>query len=164
MNAPLVDFKSAMRRLTATVSVVSCTRDGEWFGMTATAITSVCADPPTVLVCVNGAAAIHNPLVESGRFCVNVLRIDQQEISVTFGGKLKGRDRFGVGDWSLSFDGIPVLTGAQANIVASAQKVVPFGTHSVIIGAVDRVLVSEKIAPLLYENGRYMRSAELVSA
>lgn len=163
MNASVVDFKSAMRRLTTTVSVVSCARGDQWYGMTATAVTSVCMDPPSLLVCVNGSAAIHNPLVESGRFCVNVLRVDQQEISAAFGGKLKGRSRFDVGEWHLSADGIPILNGAQANIMVSAQKIIPFGTHSVIIAVVDHVSVSEAVAPLLFENGRYVRSSELAS-
>jgi len=162
MNALVVDFKSAMRRLTTAVCVVSCARGSEWYGMTATAVTSVCADPPAVLVCVNGASAIHNPLIESGRFCVNVLHVHQQDISAAFGGNLKGRSRFTMGDWSLSPDDVPILGGAQANILASAQKVIPFGTHSVIIAAVDQVLVLEEIVPLLYEDGRYVRSSELV--
>ena len=132
--------------------------------MTATAVTSVCAEPPAVLVCVNGAAAIHNPLLESDRFCINVLHIDQQEISAAFGGKLKGQSRFSVGDWRLSSDDVPILGGAQANILASARQVVPFGTHSVIIAVVDRVFVSKPVAPLLYENGRYVRSSELAQA
>jgi flavin reductase len=48
-------FRSAMRRLVATVSVVTCADADGWHGMTATAVTSVCIDPPAILVCVNTA-------------------------------------------------------------------------------------------------------------
>ena len=71
-----------MRRLTTTVCVISCSLGDMWYGMTATAVTSVCADPPSLLVCINGSAAIHDPLIQSKRFCVNLLRVGQESVSV----------------------------------------------------------------------------------
>ena len=43
-------FKLAMRRLAATVTIVTAGREGRRFGMTATAVTSVTAAPPTLLI------------------------------------------------------------------------------------------------------------------
>jgi flavin reductase (DIM6/NTAB) family NADH-FMN oxidoreductase RutF len=153
-----VDFKSAMRRLTTTVSVISTAHEGEWFGMTATAVTSVCADPAALLVCVNATSSLHAPLLASGRFCVNILQVDQHEVSNAFGGKLKGLERFSVGDWTTSAEGLPILIEAQANLVCRLEQSVRFGTHDIVIGAVERVSMREKISPLLYEDGKYARS------
>ena len=155
------DFRGAMRRLTTTVSVVSCAQGDTWFGMTATAVTSVCTDPPALLVCINSTAAIHTPLQYSRRFCVNMLRVGQESVSRAFGGKLKGMDRFAEGVWSLSDGGLPFLETAQANLFCRIEQVVPFGTHSIFIGAVEWVHMSDLIEPLLYEDGRYVRSAAL---
>jgi flavin reductase len=158
------DFRGAMRRLTTTVSVISCAHGETWYGMTATAVTSVCADPPALLVCVNSSTAMHEPLVLTKRFCVNMLRVGQQAISAAFGGKLRGPERFNLGGWRLSDDGLPYLEGAQANIFCRTEQVVPFGTHSIFIGAVEWVDLAEAISPLLYEDGRYVMSAALSRA
>ncbi len=163
MNAvtELPDFRGAMRRLTTTVSVISCAHGDTWFGMTATAVTSVCAEPPALLVCVNGSSAIHSPLESSKRFCVNMLRVGQESVSTAFSGRLRGVERFSAGTWSLSDAGLPYLETAQANIFCRTDQVMRFGTHSIFIGAVEWVKLSETVAPLLYENGRYMKSMNL---
>lgn len=158
------DFRGAMRRLTTTVSVISCSHRDTWYGMTATAVTSVCADPPALLVCVNNSSAVHQPLVLTKRFCVNMLRVGQQAISAAFGGKLRGVERFSLGVWRLSDHGSPYLESSQANIFCRTEQVVPFGTHSIFIGAVEWVHLAEAISPLLYEDGRYVMSAALSRA
>jgi Flavin reductase like domain len=93
-------FRAAMRRFASTVSIISCNDpDGQLHGMSATAVTSVCADPPTVLVCVNNSAATHGALSRRGRFCINILRSFHSELSQVFSGKIKGHERFCVGNW-----------------------------------------------------------------
>jgi flavin reductase (DIM6/NTAB) family NADH-FMN oxidoreductase RutF len=60
-------YWSAMRRLDATVCVMTCAdRDG-WHGMPATALTSLCIDPPALIVCVNKAATFW-PAFRFGKF------------------------------------------------------------------------------------------------
>jgi flavin reductase len=155
------DFRTAMRRLTTTVSVVSCSQGDIWMGMTATAVTSVCADPPALLTCINASSAIHSPLAATRRFCINMLKVGQEDISAAFSGKLRGRERFSQGTWLQSEDGLPYLESAQANIFCATEQVVPFGTHSIFIGRVEKVHISDHIAPLLYEDGRYVKSTSL---
>ena len=46
-------FKQAMRRVAATVNVISICVDGKPMGITATAVSVVSMDPPSLLVCVN---------------------------------------------------------------------------------------------------------------
>ncbi|UXT61358.1 flavin reductase family protein (plasmid) [Agrobacterium fabrum] len=150
-----------MRRLTTTVSVITSSTDGDWYGMTATAVTSVCAEPAALLVCINASSSLHSPVLASGQFCVNMLQVNQQDISTAFAGRLKGRDRFLAGDWRISEEGLPYLTDAQASLFCTLQQTVPFGTHSIVIGTVNRVLFSETISPLLYEDGKYARSMAL---
>jgi len=55
-------FRDAMRRFATTVSIISCASDGCRDGMSATAITSLSVEPPSLLVCVNKSAATHRVL------------------------------------------------------------------------------------------------------
>lgn len=132
--------------------------------MTATAVTSVCTEPAALLVCINTSSSLHSPVLTSGRFCVNMLQVNQQDISTAFAGRLKGRDRFLAGDWHMSDEDLPYLTGAQASLFCTLQQKVRFGTHTIHIGTVNRVLISETISPLLYEDGKYARSMPIAQS
>ena len=60
-------FRSTMRKLAAGVTVITTSYQGALHGMTATAICSVSADPPTVLVAVNRTARTR-PNIEGAGF------------------------------------------------------------------------------------------------
>jgi hypothetical protein len=81
------DFRKAMRTLASAVSIVSTAYDNRRFGMTATAVCSLSMQPPTLLVCINQSTSLHHPLLSAGRFCINILHADQDELARTFGRK-----------------------------------------------------------------------------
>ena len=57
---PLGDqFRDAMRRLTGTVTIVTVRHGAEQHGTTATAVTSLSMDPPSILVCFNRDSRLH---------------------------------------------------------------------------------------------------------
>lgn len=158
------EFKRAMRRLASTVTIISTADvNGNRFGMAATAVNSVSTEPPSLLVCVNHSASIHAPLTGRGTFCVNVLSTEHEDLVSAFSGRLAGAERFTVGDWHDDDRGIPYLEDAQCNFVCDVDTVVPFGTHSVIIGRVQAVRVAEGIAPLIYADGRLAASQSLTA-
>ena len=71
MSADLGEqFRAAMRRFPSTVSVISTAKDGQRHGMTATAVTSVSLDPPSLLVCVNRSGRLFDLMESCRRFCV----------------------------------------------------------------------------------------------
>jgi flavin reductase (DIM6/NTAB) family NADH-FMN oxidoreductase RutF len=146
------DFRSTMRRLASTVTLLSTSWNGRRFGMTATTVTSVSLKPPSLLAIINQTASIHAPLVASGRFCVNILFRGQREFCDAFSGHLKGDERFQVGRW-MDQDGTPYLQDAQANVFCTVDKTVPYGTHSIVVGRVCRALSKLEISPLLYLDG-----------
>lgn len=162
MNTPSVDiaqvtgdFKRAMRRLASTVTIMSTADvNGHRYGMTATAVNSLTMDPPALLICVNHSASIHDPLTGRGRFCINVLTTEHEELVSAFGGRLKGDARFEVGEWRTEESGMPYLEGAQCNLFCDVDSVVSFATHSIIIGRVTAVRVEEGISPLIYADGK----------
>jgi flavin reductase (DIM6/NTAB) family NADH-FMN oxidoreductase RutF len=62
-----------MRCIAATVIIVTADDGERYHGMTATAVTSLCMEPPSLLVCVNQKAFLHDMLLRAANFCVNVL-------------------------------------------------------------------------------------------
>lgn len=156
-------FKLAMRRLTSTISLVTTSHEGRRIGMAATAVQSVTTDPATLLVCVNRNASISEPLRERGRFAVNLLHVSHQDLVPIFSGKLKDEARFDHGAWITRHE-IPVLADAQAALVCETVDIATVGTHDVIFGRVMHVEVRDEIAPLLYEDGRFVRSQYLLAA
>ena len=148
------DFRKAMRRLASAVTVISATHDGRRHGMTATAVTSVSCEPPSLLACINRAASLHDPLVASARFCVNILYGDQSNVADAFGGGGNG-DRFNTGTWMAHANGLPYLADAQASLFCDADLVTRYGTHSIVVGKISEIIVGGHVAPLLYQDGRY---------
>lgn len=149
------DFRLAMRRLASAVAVVATARGEEWLGMTATSVTSLSMDPPSLLVCINRNAAIHSAITPGTTFSVNILHDGQSAISAAFGGGAKGADRFRSGDWRADAAGTPVLHDAAAAIACVADASMDYGTHTIVIGKVSQTLLSPREAPLIYVNGRY---------
>lgn len=107
-------FRLAMRRFASTVSVISTLKDDAHHAMTATAVTSLSMEPPSLLVCVYRESRFHKVLQDQNLFCVNVLYSDQAEASQAFSKPVAAQDhdRFG---WSKS-GGFCYLTDAQANL------------------------------------------------
>ena len=157
-------FRDAMRRLAATVTIISASHGGRRHGMTATAVTSLSMDPPSLLVCVNRTGSLHALLSESRRFCVNLLKSEQAALSDAFAGKLASEERFLHGNWAEDRDGIPYLADAQASIFCERQDAIDYGSHSIFIGRAESVHLAEDICPLLYSNGAYSRCAPLALA
>ncbi len=74
------DFLDAMRRVASTVSIITVAGPADrWLGMTATSVTSVAMEPPSLLVCLNRRGGTHDVVKQVGRFCVNVLSEGQAD-------------------------------------------------------------------------------------
>ncbi|MGF7159282.1 flavin reductase (DIM6/NTAB) family NADH-FMN oxidoreductase RutF [Rhodoligotrophos appendicifer] len=146
-------FRASMRRLAATVSIITTRHRGVPHGMTATAVSSLTVEPPALLVCVNRQASIHRPISEAGFFCVNFLGLDHEALCAPFGGKLQGEERFGIGDWHMEGPEPPFLHGAQANIFCRVDRLFDYATHTIFIGRVSAIRLDREIVPLVHLNG-----------
>src|SRR5687768_16548600 len=111
------EFKHGMRQLAAGVNIVTVVHEGARDGLTATAVCSISAEPPHLLVCVYASAGAHWPIHRSGAFCLNVLARDQEAIARRFAG-MDGSpriERFALGAWDELTTGAPALKDALAN-------------------------------------------------
>lgn len=145
-----------LRRFAKGVSVISAEFDGSKYAIVATAVSEVSIDPPTLLVCINQSASISMPMKEGADFAINFLSADQTEVAKACSGGKSGEDRFTVGDWTKSEDGeFWTLKGAQASYMCRIRQQIEVGTHTIFVGAVQQVHISEHIAPLVYFDGSY---------
>jgi flavin reductase len=148
------DFRQAMRRLATTVAIVTTGNQQNYAGMAATAVMSVTADPPTLVVAVNRSASMTPVLGEHGWFCVNLLAERHQELVAVFGGKKAGQARFEVGDWAFDATHPPVLTDAAASLVCQTTGRFDVGTHTLFVGEVRAIANHPRIDPLIWVDGR----------
>ena len=147
-------FKQAMRCVASTVNVITICVDGQPQGITATAMSSLAMDPPSLLVCINRAAALHGSIRDVSHFGVNVLHRDQEHLAQMFADRNKAALRFTEG-WHLDCQRPPRLLDAQASILCRRIDHHQFGTHSIFIGVVDEVVVRPEVDPLVYLDGMY---------
>lgn len=149
-------FKSAMRRLAASVAVVVVRGDNGPVGMAATSVTSLTVDPPALLVCVNRATSIHASLNPGAPMSVNLLSRHQSQVSAAFGGGMPHDERFSVGDWNAGLQGLPELAEAQANLACVVDTMLAYATHSIVIARVIEARISGEVSPLIYQDGAYL--------
>jgi len=164
MEAKPVDveqFKVGMRTLAGAVNIITSVHAGHRHGMTATAVCSASAEPPTVLACINKLASTHGEVSKSKAFCVNVLRAEDWELSTHFSGAQTGEARFKSRDWTRLATGSPVLIDALVSFDCRVVKKLAHGTHTIFLGQVEQVLMGKKGKPLLYSEGQYAKLASL---
>jgi len=154
-RAELLDaFRSAMRHVAATVYAVTTGAIGERHGILATAVSSLSFEPPSLLVCVNRAASLHEPLACAEVFCVNVLGLGNREIAEVFE-KARGEGRFAAGVWD-ERHGVPVLANAQSHFICRTAHRHEFGTHTIFIGELIDARHRQDAAPLTYYDRHYI--------
>ncbi|KAI8938322.1 hypothetical protein NX059_005974 [Plenodomus lindquistii] len=149
-------MKEALRRHAKAVVIISCVHFDTRYAMAATASVELSLNPPSLLICVNKTASIHEPLTRgASRFCVSILKSDQQEIASVCSGKLKGEARFAQGNWAYDDAGTPYLADAQANFFCELDGSLEYGTHVAFVGAIKAINTTGEVDPLVYADGRY---------
>ncbi len=150
-------FRSAMRKLAGAVSVLTVGQGDERTGLTATSVTSLSVEPPTLLICVNRATSSVVPLLKERAFAINVLRPHHEPVADRFAGKggLKGPARYDGADWTRLSTGAPVLADALAAFDCELEDVIERHSHLIVIGRVVASRITESAEPLLYWAGSY---------
>jgi flavin reductase (DIM6/NTAB) family NADH-FMN oxidoreductase RutF len=160
-------FREMMAAFPTGVSVVTA-QDGAArpYGMTCSALCSVSADPPSLLVCLRAASPTLSAVLSGGGFAVNLLHGDAQEVAALFASGAP--DRFDRVSWRPGRDGgSPVLVDA-AHAVADClvERMHPAGDHVIVVGAVRSVERFREGSALLYgfrEYSLWGRAADPVS-
>ena len=140
------------------VSVVTTDGPHGRFGLTVSAVSSVSAEPPLVLICINRKSPALVALDGNGSFAVNLLGAHNRAYAETFSGRPRDGKPFDFAnhDWREGETGLPLVTGATAAFECETHDSLDAGTHRIYIG---RVVAAHKgdAEPLVYCNRAFRR-------
>ncbi|MFD7707404.1 flavin reductase family protein [Streptomyces sp. NPDC059785] len=151
----LQTFRSVMGSLPTGVSVVtSVTGDGEPRGLTCSAVCSVSASPPLLLVCVKQPSATLAAIHQSSVFAVNFLSAEMAETARTFASPVP--ERFAGVPWTPGKrTDAPLLhsTVAYAECILTSSHLA--GDHQVLIGRLVNGDIATDRFPLAYWRAQF---------
>lgn len=157
------DYREVLTRFATGVTVVTTleeTDDGpQPWGTTVNSFTGISLDPPLVMVSIGRERSIHPIIERTGRFGVNILAENSQEISDCFAGapSTLPREAFCNADYSLGRAGLPVLDQAIAYLSCDVDRIIEAGDHTMYLGQVIETACRDDIGwPLLYFRRRYL--------
>ena len=148
-------YRQVLGHFVTGVTVITAANDGEPVGLAVNSFTSVSLEPPLVAFCA-GKTSTTWPLIRTaGRFCVNVLADDQEEVSRVFA--TKGADKFRGLGWRESHAGMPILADVLAWIDCTIEAEHDAGDHIIVVGRVVDLEVERDTRPLVFFRGGYGR-------
>jgi flavin reductase len=155
-------FIAAMGAAATGVSIITTDGPGGRFGLTVSAVTSVSADPPLLLVCVNRKSPAVPAITTNGCFALSILGVASKGVAMTFSGRpAEGSPyEFRAGDWSSGETGLPLLSDAVAQFECDLGASHDLGSHRVFVGHV-RAARRGAAEPLVYSNRNFGRVAAL---
>lgn len=153
------DFREAMTRHAASVTVVTTDGPAGRAGFTATSVTSLSDEPPMMLICKNLSSSNAGPFQTNGVCCVNILTAAQRPIAEDFAGRtgLSMQKRFARATWSSLCTGAPVLDGALAVFDCRIRDILTVATHAVLVAEVVAIGEIRDGQGLLYTRRDYHR-------
>ena len=155
------EFRSALSRFATGVTVVTTLDDeGEPHSMTANAFSSICLDPPTIMVCIAHGTHTFGYLEKTGRFGVNSLKSEQQELGAYFAKRPEDRTGDVEYQYSRSEDGVPILDDSMVFFGCEVLGTHVYGDHTIYVGEVNEMRQNEPGAPLMFYDSRWYNPAE----
>ena len=148
------EWRAAMGGFPSGVTIVTSWRDGAPLGSTISAFSSVSLKPPLLLICL----ALSNPLCEpiraSGRFGVNILAHDGQDLANRFAFAPEA-ERFEGQAFDHIEGGAPRLDAAPLFIDCALHSIFTAGDHLVVVGRGLRADHRAPRAPLIHYTGAF---------
>jgi 3-hydroxy-9,10-secoandrosta-1,3,5(10)-triene-9,17-dione monooxygenase reductase component len=148
-------FRDVFGHFATGVTIITATAGEGPVGMAANSFTSLSLDPPLVLFCVAHSSSTWPRIEAAGKFAVNILGEEHEELSRLFA--QRGADRFRSTPWHTGVSGSPVLDEAIAYVDCEFEAEYPGGDHKIIVGRVLDLDMREGARPLLFFRGTYLR-------
>jgi flavin reductase (DIM6/NTAB) family NADH-FMN oxidoreductase RutF len=146
-------FREVFGRFATGVAVITSSGPSGSGGMTANALCSLSLEPLLALVCFENQARTLPIVRDSGRFAVNVLTREQEDLAGVFASKLPESEKLD-GVPHRFEDGVPVIEGSLAWATCGLRELIAGGDHTIAIGEVQAMGLGEG-EPLLWFAGGY---------
>ena len=158
---PTIDqatFRQVLGRFPTGVTVITAVDGGVPAGLAVGSFCSVSLDPPLVGFFPARSSSSWPHIEAAGRFCVNVLAEDQEDVCRRFA--TKGADKFDGLGWQPAPSGAPLIDSVLAWIDCEVHSVSAAGDHWAVLGRVVHLGVGrEEQGPLVFYRGGYGRFA-----
>ena len=157
------NFIAAMGAAAIGVTVITTERMmAGRFGLTVSAVSSVSAEPPMLLCCVNRKSPAVAAIEQNGRFAMNMLGSNSREVAEVFAGRPKSGKAYDFERhaWEEGSTGQPVLADATASFECEIECSQDAGSHRIFIGRVVNAR-RNSAEPLVYCNRAFGRVAGL---
>lgn len=151
-------FRDVIRHLASGVTIVTSSLQGEPVGLTATAVCSVSATPPMLLVSLTTTSQTAQGIAETGAFAVHLLPHRARMHAEQFASS--GEHFAGVEYLSAPERRIPLLTNMLGWFLCDVEQSVTAADHVLFVGRVLRCQLGENRSdPLLYFDRSYRKLA-----
>ena len=165
MSIEQTEFRQALGHFASGVTVITTQHQGQLHGTTVSSFCSLSLRPPLVLVGIDLSANIHDLIIASEVFAVNILAEHAETLSRHFARRIP--DKFSNISYRLGQLGVPLLDDALTGLECRLVTRYPGGDHSIFIGEVVSTRTQPHYQPLLYFRSGYGRlhsnAANLVS-
>ena len=136
-------LREAFRRHAEGMTIITTVDEfGNEMGITATAVTSGSLDPPLVLVCIDNRSWMLGPLTAGASFIVHFLTAEQEYLARQF--SRPGPGKFEGTSYHFARSGCPRLAGVLASLECAFHASYPCGDHTIVIGRVVDVRLSDE--------------------
>jgi flavin reductase (DIM6/NTAB) family NADH-FMN oxidoreductase RutF len=144
-------FKNCMSKFATGVTIVTSQVENQFIGITINTFSSLSLNPMLVLFNLKKNSFCYNDILKSGKFAVNILSDNQQELSELFTRKISREE------WKtlyLANKTLPCFQDSLAYIECDIHKIFDGGDHSIIVGSVINIEEFNN-NPLIYYNRNY---------
>jgi flavin reductase (DIM6/NTAB) family NADH-FMN oxidoreductase RutF len=146
-------YRQVLGHFPTGVTVVAGMDGDEPVGLAVGSFFSLSLDPALVGFCVDRSSTSWARMSPSGRFCVNILGADQEDVSRAFA--MSGDDKFAGIGWRPAESGSPLIDGVLAWIDCEVDEVHDGGDHHIVVGRVLGLGVGSEGDPLVFFRGGY---------
>lgn len=163
MTLPIADvtpdaFRAAMRGFLGVVSLITVGRGDQATGLVVTTGSSLSAEPPMIFACVNRTSSSFPILKAEGQFGWQALGAGHEPVAQQFSGRtgVKGAARYDGFSWLTTAHGIRLLADAPVAFDCEVADLIDRETHTIVLGRVRAVHVTDGQGSLLYAHGGYV--------
>jgi flavin reductase (DIM6/NTAB) family NADH-FMN oxidoreductase RutF len=138
------------------VTIMTTTAAGRMHGMTVSAFASQSLEPLLILVSVERSTVMHQLVMESGVFAINILDEHGEGTARFFADNARlNAAEFKEGGYHLGATGSPILEEATGYLEATVDRTLEAGDHTIIVGRMVTLEIVRDSAPRIYYRSGY---------
>lgn len=150
-------YRQVLGHFPTGVTVIAGMDGDEPVGLAVGSFFSLSLEPALVGFCVDTSSSSWARMADSGRFCVNILGADQEDVCRVFA--TSGDDKFSGVGWKPAESGSPLIDGVLAWIDCEVDAIHDGGDHHIVVGKVLGLAVGHEGDPLVFFRGGYANLA-----